>query len=85
MRDPAPQWRFHPVVKALQALRGVQFTVAMGLIAEAGDLSRVDNPRQFMAWLGVVPSKYSSGARIRQGGITKAGNDYARQLLVEAA
>jgi len=85
LRDAAPQWRFHPVVKALQALRGVQFTVAIGLIAETGDLSRFDNPRQLMAWLGVVPSEYSSGARIRQGGITKAGNGYARRLLVEAA
>src|SRR3546814_20898888 len=38
-----------------------------------------------MGWLGIVPSEYSSGARQRQGGITKAGNSYARRLLVEAA
>ncbi len=73
------------MIQSLQALRGVQFTVAIGLIAEAGDLSRFDNPRQLMAWLGVVPSEHSSGSRVRQGGITKAGNGYARRLLVEAA
>ena len=34
-------WRLHPVVEALQALRGVQFTVAVTLVAEMGDLTRV--------------------------------------------
>ena len=38
-------WHWAPVVDAIQALRGVQFTVAVTLIAELGDLSRFDNPR----------------------------------------
>jgi len=41
----------------MQALRGVQFTVAVGLAAEIGELSRFDNPRQLMAWLGLVPNR----------------------------
>ncbi|MGH8454222.1 MAG: IS110 family transposase [Nevskiales bacterium] len=85
LRDAAPSWRFYPVIQSLQALRGVQFTVALGVIAEVGDLSRFDSPRQLMAWLGVVPSEHSSGPKVRQGGITKAGNGYARRLLIEAA
>lgn len=85
LRDAAPQWRFYPALQSLQALRGVQFTVALGLLAEAGDLSRFDNPRQLMAWLGLVPSEHSSGSKIRQGGITKSGNSFARRLLIEAA
>src|SRR3546814_16558667 len=85
LREVAPSWRFYPVILALQAMRGVQFTVALGLVAEIGDLSRFDSPRELMGWLGIVPSEYSSGARQRQGGITKAGNSYARPLLVEAA
>ncbi|WP_428313353.1 IS110 family transposase [Hydrocarboniphaga sp.] len=85
LRDAAPDWRFYPVIQALQALRGVQFTVAVGVISEAGDLSRFDNPRQLMAWLGLVPSERSSGASVKKGGITKAGNSVARKLLIEAA
>jgi transposase len=85
LREAAPAWRFHPLIQALQALRGIQFTVAVGLVAEAGDLSRFDNPRQLMAWLGLVPSEYSTGQSIRKGGITKCGNGYARRLLIEAA
>jgi transposase len=37
-------WRLHPVVDALQALRGVQFTVAVTTVAELGDLTRFDTP-----------------------------------------
>ena len=40
---------------------------------------------QLMAYLGLVPSEHSSGASIKRGGITKAGNGAARRLLVEAA
>ncbi len=85
LREAVPQWRFHPVVQAVQALRGVQFTVAVGLIAEIGDLSRFEHPRQLMAWLGLTPSEYSTGNSRKLGGITKAGNSFARKLLVEAA
>lgn len=85
MREAAPAWRFYPVVQAIQALRGVQFTVAISLIAEIGELSRFEHPRQLMAWLGVTPSEHSSGTTRRLGGITKAGNTYARKVLVEAA
>ena len=38
-----------------------------------------------MAYLGLVPSEYSSGANIKRGGLTKAGNSAARRLLIEAA
>src|SRR5579864_6190125 len=55
------------------------------LIAELGDLSRFTNPRQLMAYLGLVPSEHSSGASVKRGGITKAGNGAARRSLIEAA
>jgi transposase len=54
-------------------------------VAELGDITRFTNPRQLMAYLGLVPSEHSSGATRRQGAITKAGNGAARRMLVEAA
>lgn len=78
-------WRMNPVVEALQALRGVQLLTAVTMVAELGDLTRFDNPRQLMAFLGLVPSEYSSGAKTRRGSITKAGNTHARRVLIEAA
>jgi transposase len=73
------------VVEALQALRGVQFTVAVTMVAELGDLTRFDNPQQLMKFLGLIPSEHSTGERRRQGSITKAGNSHARRVLVEGA
>lgn len=85
LREQATHWRLYPVVEAIQALRGVELTGAVILIAELGDLTRFDTPRQLMSYLGLTPSEYSSGERRRQGGITKAGNTHARRALVEGA
>ena len=63
----------------------VLIVLGTGLVAEIGDLSRFDNPRQLMAWFGLVPSEHSSGPSVRKGSITKCGNGYARRLIVEAA
>ena len=73
------------MVEALQALRGVQFTTAVPLVAAMGDLTRFDTPREHMKFLGLIPSEYSSGEKRRQGSITKAGNGHARRVLVEGA
>lgn len=85
LREAAPGWRFYPVVVAIQALRGIQFTSAIGLITEIGDLSRFAHPSQLMAWFGIVPSEHSSGTKRRQGAITKSGNSIARKALIESA
>jgi len=80
-----PQWSLGGVVKSLVALRGIDKLAAMVLLAELGDISRFDSPRQLMAYLGLVPSEHSSGGRRRQGSITKTGNGHARRMLVESA
>jgi len=85
LRQLTPAWRWAPVVDALQALRGVSFVTAVGLVTEVGDIRRFTHPRELMAYLGLVPSEYSSGPSVRRGGITKAGNPHARRLLAEAA
>jgi transposase len=41
-------WRLPPVVESLQALRGVQCTAAVTMVAEIGDLTHFDNPRELM-------------------------------------
>ncbi len=85
LRDLASRWRLNPVVEALQALRGVRWVVAMTVVAELGDLTRFDNPRQLAAFVGLTPSEHSSGPKRRLGGITKAGNSRARRVLIEGA
>ena len=84
LRQLAPTWRWAPVVDAFQALRGV-FITAVGLVAELGALTRFRHPRELMAYLGLVPSEYSSGPSVRRGGMTKAGNPHVRRVLAESA
>lgn len=85
MEQALASWSLQPVVKALMAMRGVGLISAMTVLAELGDISRFDSPRQLMAYLGLVPSEHSSGGTRRQGGITKTGNGHVRRVLVETA
>jgi transposase len=85
MRDAVPDWSLAQVVEALQALRGMDMIGAIVFLAELGDLSRFENPRQLMAYLGLTPSESSTGESVKRGSITKAGNTRARRLLIEAA
>jgi transposase len=85
LQEQVKTWRLAPVVEALQALRGVQFHVAITIVAELGDITRFDKPRQLMAYVGLHPSEHSSGSTRRQGGIAKTGNAHARRVLVEGA
>jgi transposase len=85
IQELVPQWQLAPMVKALQSLRGVSLVIAATTIAELGDLTRFDSPKQLMAYLGLVPSEHSSGGTTRRGGITKTGNSHVRRALTEAA
>lgn len=85
MLELLPDWSLNPVVEAIQALRGVAQISAVTMVSEIGDFRRFHNPRQFMAWLGLVPKERSTGASVSRGAITKVGNTRARRMLVEGA
>ena len=55
-----PDWSLAPVVRSLQALRGMAMVAAATLVAELGDITRFAKPSQAMAYLGLVPSEHSS-------------------------
>lgn len=78
-------WRFHPVVQALMALKGFAWLTATVMACEIGDMRRFDSPRQMMAFLGLTTSEHTTGERQRKGSITKAGNSHARFFIVESA
>jgi transposase len=72
-------------VRWLRAFRGIGYRTALGLLAELGDWRRFGHPRELAAYLGLVPTEYSSGDQRHRGHITKTGNTHARRLLIEAA
>jgi transposase len=73
------------VIEAMQVLRGVAKLTAVTIVAEVGELSRFEKPRQLMGYSGAVSSEHSSGEKTRRGGITKTGNSHLRRVVVEAA
>ena len=73
LQEQAKPWRLLPVVEALQALPAVQFIVAVTIVAQLGDLTRYDSPRQFMGYLGLIPSDYPRGERRYQSSIHQSG------------
>lgn len=77
--------RFREAVAVLMAFRGIGLVTALTLASELGDIRRFAHPRQLMAYLGLVPSEFSSGDRTRRGYITKTGNTHVRKALVSAA
>jgi transposase len=78
-------WSLAPLVRALQALRGIRLLTAVILAAELGDMAQFTEARKAMAFVGQVPSEDSSGERRRRGRITRTGNGHVRRILTEAA
>ena len=72
-------------VKALCTFKGIATLSAMIIISEVFDFSRFTDPRDLMAFLGMVPSEFSSGGKNSKGSITRCGNKRARRVLIEAA
>lgn len=73
-----------PLIRAFMAFRGIKTLSAAVIAAEIGDLRRFTSARQFMAFLGLVPSEQSSGKSTKRGSITRTGNAHVRRILIEA-
>jgi transposase len=85
LEDIAREPRYAEAVGWLRCFRGIDTITAITLLAELHDFRRFRSPSQLMAYLGLVPSEYSSGPQQRRGGITRTGNRHVRRLLIEAA
>lgn len=72
-------------VQRLRCFRGIDDLTALTIAAELDDPRRFPTAPSVMAYVGLVPSEHSSGARRTQGGITKTGNAHLRRVLVESA
>lgn len=85
MKKIAERPEYKRYVDALRTFRGIDTVTAMTIVAELGDVHRFAEPRQFMSYLGLVPSEHSSGGKKRRGPITKVGNGHIRRVVIESA
>jgi transposase len=83
--DIAVQAKADPVANRLMTIPGIGPVTASALVATISDPSSFSGPREFAAFLGLVPRQHSSGGKARLGRITKMGNSYLRKLLVVGA
>lgn len=75
----------HPVVTRLRSMPSIGPVTALAFVASLDDVTRFQSAHQVQAYLGLVPSEYSSGDHRLRGRITKRGDARMRWLLVEAA
>lgn len=71
--------------RRLMEIPGVGPLLASAVVATVPDPAIFRSGRNFAAWIGLVPRQSSSGGKERLGGITKAGHQYLRQMLVVGA
>ena len=75
-----------PAVRRLITITGVNLTVAAGIVAAIGDISRFKSPQKLVSYFGLNPRVWQSGlGAAHHGRISKVGRSHARAMLVEAA
>lgn len=73
-------------VRRLMTIAGINLTIAVGLIAAIGEVSRFSSPEKLVSYFGLNPWVRQSGdGPAHHGPISKLGRAHARGLLVEAA
>jgi transposase len=75
----------HPQARLLMTQPGVGPITSLAFVLTIGDLSRFKHSKQVTSYLGLIPREHSSGGKQRLGAISKQGNRFMRQLLVESA
>ena len=84
-REIEAQARLSEPARRLMKIRGIGPTTALAIVATVGNAREFKNGRQFAAWIGLVPGQYSTGGKSRLGHISKRGDAYLRNLLVQGA
>lgn len=69
----------------LTQVMGVGTLSALAFVLTIGDAQRFGRSREVGCWLGLRPKQKDSGERTPQLGITKAGDQYLRKIMVSCA
>ena len=85
LKELAQEERYREPVAILRSIPGIGIISAMEMLLELQDVERFGKADQLAAYVGLTPSQFSSGDRVRMGRITRIGKQHLRALLVEAA
>jgi transposase len=85
LKELAKTHLYRKRVKILTSIPGVGVITAMEILLELQDVSRFRRADQLAAYVGLTPSQYTSGDKLRMGRITGIGKNSVRVVLVEAS
>ena len=74
-----------PAMRRLATIPGVGGLTAHAIVTAIGDGKQLASSRDFAAWCGLTPRGASSGAKRRDGGISRQGDIRLRKLLALGA
>jgi transposase len=72
-------------VTILTKIPGIGVLSAIEILVELQDVERFQRPEQLAAYVGLTPSQYSTGDKVRMGHITCVGKPHLRATLIEAS
>lgn len=72
-------------IKLLRSIPGIGLVTAMALLVEIESIKRFESTDQLAGFLGLVPSRHSSGEKEKNGEMTFRGNDFLRRALIESS
>ena len=72
------------ISQLLATIPGVSPIIALTLALEV-DPAAFQSGRHLAAWIGLTPKEHSTGGKQRMGGISRAGHERLRHLLVTGA
>ena len=74
-----------PLCQRVATVPGVGPMIATALVSAVGDARMFARGRDMAAWLGLVPRQHSTGGTPTLGRISRRGNGYLRQLVLQGA
>ena len=74
-----------PLCQRVATVPGVGPMIATALVSAVGDARMFARGRDMAAWLGLVPRQHSTGGTPTLGHISRRGNGYLRQLVLQGA
>ncbi len=69
----------------LISIPGIGITIAMVILTQIGNIRRFNNLDHLCNYVGLVPSMYSSGDKLRTGKMIKRGRKEIKIMLIEAS
>ena len=85
LKDLSETERYKKRVAILRSAHGIGMIISMEILLELQDMSRFRRSGQLAAYVGLTPSQYSSGDRVRMGRITRIGKSTLRGALIQAS